>query len=272
MTIRYLDLGDSVPLVNGVGSLSITPPSGQYWIPRIIRVGCTVSTALPFPNNQPSLTAALFHGGFQDTGVDAYVDGTGNGLGDVTSRMNGTLVQTAEYLTVAWQPLDLVNQAFPSSSGYLQIIGLTADTISEATVALATATPGPGFAAPIPNPMQMPSAGHVSSTFIFQNPGPSNTVTLINPSTGKYLYLYNVQTLVSAITANLTGYLQPVNGIAGDTFSFYDAASASLNTTVVWNYNGMRMNPNGLQWFQQGSAPLGVASVVVNTTQRFMPF
>ena len=272
MTIRYLNQGDSVALVNGVGQLSLTPPSGQFWIPRLIRVGATPSSALPFPNNQPSLSAALYHGGFSDTGVDAFVDGTGHGLGDVTAVMNGTLVQTGEYLTVAWQPLDLVNVSYPTTSGYVQVIGLTCDTITEATAALASAAPGPGFTSPIPNDMEMPQAGHVSGTFIFQNPGLNNTVTLINPSTGKYLYIYNVQTLISATVPNLTGYLQPVNGVAGDTFAFYDAASSNLNVPMIWNYNGLRMNPNGLQWFQQGTAAASSSAVVIGTTHRFMPF
>ena len=272
MTIRYLNQGESVSLVNGVGQLSLTPPGGQFWIPRLIRVGSNDLASLPFPSVQPELTAALFHGGFQDIGVDAYVDGTGNGLGDVTALMNGTLVQTGEYLTVAWQPMDLVNVSFPAATGYMQVIGLTADTIAEATAALATAAPGPGFRTPIPSSMNMPPAGHVSSSFIFSNPGQNNNVVLINPSTGKYLYIYNVNILASAVTPNLTGYLQPINGVGGDTFAFYDAATSNLNTEVVWNYHGLRMNPNGLQWVQQGTAGAGAATVVVGTTHRFMPF
>lgn len=272
MTLRYFFKGYSVDLVNGVGQVSMTPDTGQYLIPRIVRVGATQLASLAFPNNQPPLTCALYHGGVGDTNVDAFVDGTGNGLGDVTALLNGTLIQNGEFLTAAWQPLDLVNTAFPTASGYMQIVGLVADTITEATAALATAAPGPGFGSPIPNSMQMPPAGHISGTFIFQNPGLNNTVTLINPSTGKYLYIYNVHQLASQVVPNLTGYLQPVNGVAGDTFAFFDTASSNLDVPVVWDYHGLRMNPNGLQWFQQGTAAASSSSIVVGTTHRFMPF
>lgn len=272
MTIRYMSPGYPATLTNGVGQVSVTPPSGQFWIPRLIRVGTTQLASLQFPNNQPALTCAVYHGGFGDTNVDAYVDGTGNGLGDVTALMNGTLIQTGEYLTASWQPFDLINTAFPVASGYLQIIGLVADTITEATNALASAVPGPGFSSAIPNSMQMPPAGHVSGLFIFQNPGPGNTVTLINPSTGKYLYIYNVNILTGTSVPNADGNLQPVSGVAGDLFAYYNPGSTNLNTNVVWNFNGLRMNPNGLQWRQNGSAAANSVAYAVNTTHRFMPF
>jgi hypothetical protein len=200
------------------------------------------------------------------------VDGTGNGLGDVSALLNGTLIQTAEWLTVAWQPFDLVNQAFPAASGYVQVIGLTADSIVEATDVLASAVPGPGFACPIPNSMQMPPAAHVSGLFVFNNPGQGNTVTLINPSTGKYLYIYNVNILTGTMVPNADGNLAPVGGVAGDLFAYYNPGNANLNTNVVFNFNGMRMNPNGLQWRQSGNAAANSVVYAINTSHRFMPF
>lgn len=270
MTLRYLNKGQPVDLASGFATTSLTPDTGQYWIPRLIRVGVTQLASLAFPNNQPALTCALFHGGVGDTNVDAYVDGTGNGLGDVTALMNGTLIQTGEYLTASWQPFDLVNTAFPTAQGYLQIIGLTADSITEATGALATAAPGPGFGCPIPNSMQMPPAGHVSSLFIFNNPGQGNTVVLINPSSNRYLYIYNVNILAASTVANADGNLEPVNGVAGDLFAYFNPSSTISN--IVWDFHGLRMNPNGLQWRQQGNAPANSMNYSVNTTHRFMPF
>lgn len=271
MTLRYLNKQASGLLVNGVGQISMTPDTGQYWIPRVVRIGTTYSPS-GAPTSQPFLICKLYHGGVGDVNVDAYVDGTGNGLGDVTTLLNGSLIQTGEYITAAWQNLDLVGQTFAGVTGYLQLLGLTTDSITEATDALATAAPGPGFVSPIPNPLQMPPAAQDTGLFIFQNPGPNNAVVLLNPAVPYSLYIYSVTTLVSATVPNLSGYLQPVNSTITQNFAFYDAATASLNTEVVWDFHGMRTYPGGLQWFQNGTAAAGSATVVVGTSHRFLPF
>lgn len=270
MTLRYLKKGVPVNLVSGKGTVSLTPDTGQYWIPRLIRVGVNLPTSLAFPTNQPSLSCVLYHGGVGDTGVDAYVDGTGNGLGDVTAVMNGTLIQTGEYLTAQWSPLDLVNTTFPTTSGYLEIIGMTADTIIEATAALATASPGAGFVEPIPSAMRMPPAPNDGSVFQFNNPGQNNSVILLNPGTGTYLYLYSIEVYPFQTGTGAEGRFEPVGSTNATAIAFINPFSY-IGPMYVQFY-GMRMQPNGLQFTQSGNAAANIVTYGTAVTHRFMPF
>lgn len=272
MTIRYLTRAQPVNLTNGIGQAQLTPDTGQLWIPRLIRVGINVASTRKYgvePANNPPIACTLFHGGIGDVGADAYVDGTANGTGDVTGIMNGTLIQPGEFLTADWAPLDLQNPAFPSQSGYLQVLGLSADTITEATAALASAVPGPSFQSELPSPMHMPPAANTGGTFIFANPGQNNTVLLINPATGDYLYVYSLEIVPYQSGSGAEGIFTPI-GAASTSIGFVNPVSYMGPTYV--RLDGFKMQPNGLQFYQTGNAAPNLLSYSATSTHRFMAF
>lgn len=254
MTLRYLNKSDSLNIPNGSGKITFSPPSGQYWIPRFIRVGVRITDFPIFPTPNQQYFAALFHGGTGDTGVDAFVDGTGNGAGDVTAVMNGTLILPGEYLTVDWNILDLGDSmtADPTGLAFFQIIGLTTDDLAEATATIAYATPGPGFKTPLPNIMEVPPAPSFSSYQLFLNPGQNNSIQQIiaNP-----LYVYNVSMFTETVLANADAFLRPSNAnLNFFKFSYYDPRSAGLAVPVHWNFHGMKLTTGGIDFVQAGTA------------------
>lgn len=269
MSIRYLTRGLPVNLTGGAGTGRLTPPTGQFWIPRTVRVGATLPTNLQYPTNQPPLVCQLYHGGVGDVGSDAFVDGTANGIGDVTSVLNGTLIQPGEYLTARWDPIDLFHSTI-NASGYLQIVGLTADTITEATSALATAVPGPGFTAPLSYPMHMPVSANDSALFQFMNPGPGGSVILLSGSTGAYLYVYSLFLKFYPAVAAVNGYFS--SDAAPFTFPIAYVDPYADTGPYTFYYHGVRMIPNGLVYFQSGTGAANQMTFSVVTQHRFMLF
>ena len=238
----------------------------------MVRVGVTYQsqTFYPFPTNSyVDWMVTLYHGGTGDRNIDAFVDGTSNGACDVTSVLNGTLIQPGEYLTADWNVLDL-NQQHSTPSGataYMQIVGLTADTITEVTAVLAMAAPGPRFLNALPSLVNIPPAPTQGLVTGFNNPGLNNTVQLIaaNP-----IYLYNVSMLSGTTAANTQGVIQ---ASPTDTFwqwAYFNPASTTTDEPQTWDFHGMKLTLGGLWWVQIGSAAANTVAYVASAAYRAM--
>lgn len=269
MTIRYLNYTASISVANGNGTLSISPPSGQFWIPRMVRLGVNYPDQTFYPVYTQQYLASLYHGGVGDKNVDAFVDGTGCGSGDVTSVLNGTLIQTGEYLTADWNILDLGTHHTPlnNGTGYMQVVGLTADSIAEVTDILATAAPGPRFQTPLPNTMQIPQAPSAGAVAIFNNPGQGNSVQLYSANP---LYIYTVSILTNGVLVNGDGALQPSATDNTWQFAYYNPGNAGNDTPLIWDFHGMRLDLGGLWWVQKGNGAVNSIAYAINFTYRAM--
>lgn len=271
MTLRYLNFTASNPVVNGNAVVQASPPGGQYWIPRMVRVGIsyTTQTFYPFPQNFMDYFCTLYHGGFLDKNIDAFVDGTCTGAGDVTSVLNGTLIQSGEYLTADWNvlDLDLNHSAIAGATAYMQIIGLTADTISEVTDVLAVSQPGPRFQNPLPSLVNIPPAPSGGSLNIFNNPGQNNTVQLFAASN---LYIYTVSILTGTNLINGDGVLQ---ASPTDTFwrwAYFNPGNNNNDQAQTWDFHGMKLTLGGLWWVQTGSAAINSTAYAIDISYRAM--
>lgn len=271
MTLRYLNVAVPAAIVGGNAIAQASPPAGQYWIPRMVRVGISYTTQsfYPFPINFMDYFCTLYHGGTGDRNIDAFVDGTSSGAGDVTSILNGTLIQTGEYLTADWNVLDFgQNHApIPGATAYMQIIGLTADTITEVTAVLAGAQPGPRFQTPLPNLLNTPPAPSGGVLNIFNNPGQNNVVQLFaaNP-----FYLYNVTILTGTTLINGDGVLQ---ASPTDTFwrwAYFNPGNNNNDQAQTWDFHGMKLTLGGLWWVQTGSAAINSTAYAIDIAYRAM--
>lgn len=272
MTLRYLNFTASTNVVNGHATVQGSPPSGQYWIPRMVRVGIsyTDQTLYPFPTNSfIDYFCTLYHGGTGDKNIDAFIDGTSSGLGDVTSILNGTLIQNGEFLTANWNVLDLDQNHTPASgaTAYMQIIGLTADTITEVTEVLGTAQPGPRFSTPLVDLLNVPPAPSEGTLRIFTNPGQNNTVQLIAATP---LYLYNVSILTSATLVNGDGVLQASPTDNTWRWAYFNPGISGNDVPQTWDFHGMKLSLGGLWWLQTGNAASGAVSYAIDFAYRAM--
>lgn len=272
MTLRYLNVTGSVAIVNGHATVQVSPPAGQYWIPRMVRVGISYQdqSLYPFPTSTyVDYFCTLYHGGTGDKNIDAFVDGTSVGAGDVTSILNGTLIQTGEVLTANWNVLDLdLNHTSPSgATAYLQVIGLTADSITEVTAVLGVAQPGPGFRFPLPSLVNIPAAPSSGVKSIFNNPGQGNSVQLYGAST---LYLYTVSILTGTTLINGDGVLQASPTDNFWQWAYFNPGNNNNDMAQTWDFHGMKLTLGGLWWVQTGSAAANGTAYAVAFSYRAM--
>jgi hypothetical protein len=262
MTTSYLYKGVTGLFTLSSGTLQLVPISSQFWVPRLIRIGTTL---LAPTSNIPVGACQIFHGVISDESSAAFVDGTSNISGDVTGIMNGTLIQPGEAITALWTKMDLDEPAQLFGT-YLQILGVSCDNITEATALIATASPGPGFTSPLPNPNRPLPAGGSGLLTVFNNPGPGNSVVLLSASTGQLnQYIYNVTIIPGALTANMDGSLQTVAG--ANNIAYVNAGIEAGPS--IWNFNGFKMTgAGGLQFHQTGSAAANAGAWAVDVVYR----
>jgi hypothetical protein len=282
MTIRYINpANDGGFDVNGLSTVKIQVPAGQYWLPRLIKVGL-----LGYPGQlairpfEPRLYTKLYHGTPNDVGPGAFVDATINTFGgDVTAVLNGTMLQPGEWLTAITTTLNL--DVWTQGLVYLEVDGLTTGDISEAAQLVVNSVPGNAFRGQLAYPNAMPPMADRSLISTFFNPGLNNTVNLIaNPASStpspQNLFIYNASILAFGTAAGTDGNLQPIPptsppGVLVDGFLYYFPNTANLDTDFEQNFHGMQMMPGGLQWFQRGSAAANTVGFGVGVTYRFMP-
>lgn len=279
MTLRYLLRGSTVTIdSNGTGNATLTPDGNQFWIPRLLRVGIMYPAISQFGLPQvvqSPLSCTLFHGGSNDFTADAFVDATANGIGDVTGILNGTLIQPGEYITARWRPFDATSNLFPApTEGYLSVLGLATDTLSEATAALATAVPGPGFLSELQSPMRIPPAPAFGVRNTFMNPGQNNVVQL--HVTNGIDYLYSIEAVpYQTGVAGAEGYFSP-NGVTTMQIGFINPFAYA--GPVYLQFHGMQMPPanptagSGVQFVQSGNAAINAMSYSVTITFRVLFF
>lgn len=269
MTIRYLRQGFTGDFSGGRAQVQFTAANGQFWMPRLIRVGLTLTTASPSNPNPapPQLACQLYHGGVGDVTADAFVDSTSNGAGDVTGLLNGTLIQPGEIVTAVWNPLDTGGSISNPGIAYLEIIGVSTDTITEATAQLANTSPGSPFRSALESASNLPPAAHNGISQTFSNPGQNNSVNIFiaDPAAKTYLYALESQpfqtftgaegdynfgsgsrTDIQVMFVNPFSFLGPTimeyHGLAGipnDAFRFTQRGNAAINSmsynvTVLW--------------------------------------
>lgn len=271
MTLRYLNVTQSVSLGNGQVTTSVSPPAGQYWIPRMVRVGISFgdSNIYPFPrNNFVDYFCTLYHGGTGDRNIDSFVDGTSSGAGDITSILNGTLIQSGEFLTAYWNVLDLnQNHTAPTAGAtcYLQVIGLTTDSITEVTEVLATAQPGSGFRVPLVSLLNIPPAPSQGLLTVFNNPGQGNSVQLLAAND---IYLYSVGILTGTTLVNGDGSLQASPTDDFWRWAYFNPGNNNNDQAQTFYFNGMKLTLGGLWWKQGGSAAANGTAYALNIAYR----
>jgi hypothetical protein len=274
MTIRYLKEGTSKVIsgLTGAPTLTLTPPVGQFWLPRLLRVGVNVPSLPSAPLAIAPLTCTIFHGGFNDFTPSAFVDATANGSQDVTGIMNGTLIQATEYLSAQWFRLDILDSPLPAGTvGYFEILGLSADTMAEVSLILAGSSPGSPFASRLPNPSDIPIAGEEITSAVYTNPGQNNRVDIILSSNGlEYLYNLTCQPFQTGTGAEggfvLTGDSNTPNTIIAPVNPF------SYIGPYIWDFNGFRSVGGGLSHLQTGNAAMNTVSFRTSAVTRFQFF
>lgn len=280
MTLRYINPADDAGFnSSGISTVRLQVPSGQYWIPRLIKTGL-----LGYPGRlsvrpfEPRLITKLYHGTPSDTGPGAFVDSTVNTFtGDVTSILNGTVLQPGEWLTAVTSTLNL--DTWTQGLVYLEFDGLTTGDIVEASQFVASSVPGLPFRGQLAYPMAMPPMADRVNLYRFNNPGSGNTVNLIADvsATGspENLFIYQVSMLAFASVAGADGALSPIPPVAFpltvvDQFMYYNPVNTSTAQPVFQDYRGLQMLPGGLQWIQLGSAAANAVEFAIDVAFRFM--
>lgn len=279
MTIRYISpANDGGFNASGVSIVQIQVPSGQYWLPRLIKVGMLglPTSALSSRPFVPRLITRLYHGTPTDMGPSAFVDATVNTVtGDVTSVLNGTMLQPGEWITAVTSALNL--DTWTQGLVYLELDGLTTDSIDEAAQLVASSVPGPAFRGQIAYPMALPPMPDRSGVHVFFNPGQNNAVNLIASVPNSNLFIYNIS-IVGLTTPTVPGgdgAFQPnpptsPPGVLTDQFGYYDPYTANASIDFEQDYHGYQMLPGGLQWFQIGPATANTLAYGTSVASRFM--
>lgn len=211
MTIRYITpANDGAFNASGVSTVQIQVPAGQYWIPRLIKVGMLGNPGeLSIRPFEPRLMTKLYHGTPTDTGPGAFVDSTVNAVtGDVTAILNSTVLQPNDWITAITTSLNL--DIWTQGLIYLEVDGLSTDTITEAAQYVISSVPGRAFQGQLSYPMAMPPMPDRTLVSIFSNPGPNNTVNLVGSPVGTNLFVYNVSIIITAALGGMDGALQPI--------------------------------------------------------------
>lgn len=273
MTIRYMHVSDSAAFDNsGNSKVVLQPPGGQIWVPKLLRVGLVGTpfniATVPYA---AILMASIYHGTSGDVNVDAFVDRTGRGTSDVTGLLNGSLIQPGEVITGIWNTQDR-QHFWQAGQAYLDLVGLTVDTMEEATGILTISQPGEPFSAQISNPMKLPDTGQYTQFSTFNNPGPNGVVNIFNVNDPTLsLYIYDVEIMADATVANASGVLQSGNVAFGQMdFMYYNPLSASADIPLIHNFRGLQMLPTGISFAQVGSAAANSVVYRVLITYRLM--
>lgn len=117
MSVTYLNLSTQSTVFDssGAGKAALAPDTGQYWLPRLVRVA-TRSQALPVPY------CGVYHGAPTVIDPTTFIDDTFTGNSDTTSMVAGIQVQRGEAITAQWQ------RGTPGDVGILSVYGLLSDT------------------------------------------------------------------------------------------------------------------------------------------------
>lgn len=275
MTIRYISpANDGGFNASGISTVQIQVPYGQYWLPRLIKVGLAGNPGeLNIRPFEPRLMTKLYHGNPTDVSPGAFVDSTVNTVtGDVTAILNGTMLQPGEWLTAITSTLN--NDVWTQGLVYLELDGLTSDNIAEAAQLIVSSVPGLPFQGQLSYPTVMPPMPDRSVLAVFNNPGQTNTVNILGSPPNTNLFIYNVSTFGQNV-AFTDGALQPIPpvsppGVLTDRFNYYNPGTANAAINYAQEYHGYQMLPSGLQWVQTGSAAVNTGSLGLSVTYRFM--
>jgi hypothetical protein len=278
MTLRYINPANDAGFnASGISTVQIQVPSGQYWLPRLIKIGLLGNPGqLNIRPFIPRLITQLYHGTPTDTSPGALIDSTVNtASGDVTAILNGTMLQPGEWLTAITRTLNL--DVWTQGLVYLEFDGLTTGDLIEATQYLANTTPGQSFRGQLAYPMAMPPMPDRTFESVFFNPGQNNTINLFGLSTGPNLFIYNVsmEGLTTPAVTGADSALQPIPptsppGVIVDKFAYYDPYTANASISFAQDYHGYQMLPGGVQFIQIGPAAVNTSAFAVNIGYRFM--
>lgn len=272
MTIRYLQKAASQVISGGNSTLTLTPPVGQFWLPRLLRVGINNPAFPAAPLAIAPLVCTVYHGGIGDLSQDAFVDATANATQDVTGIMNGTLIQATEYLSAVWSHPEVGDPPIPSGAvGYFQILGMSADTMAEVATILAGSSPGAPFASRLANMSDIPVAGEDINSATFTNPGQNNTVNIIPTSNG-LLYIYNLTCQpFQTGTGTEGGFILPGDSVSPNVI-FAPVNPFSYIGPYIWDFNGFRSIFGGISFLQTGNGAANSMSYRVSVVTRSMFF
>lgn len=259
----YLRIQSSTQFdTSNTAKVQMSPGVGQYWSPKIIRVGTVIPANLGTLQEQVKTTCTVFHGAAGDTGVDAFVDSTRFGNGDTTGVMSGVVVQPGEFITVEWQVESegFFNVSIPGATAYVGLYGESS-----------TVPPSQGFV--IPEVMGSRFSGNVidvsqqspvvPAAFSFLNPGAGANVTIISPNPGQGLYLFELAyTATTLLADSLCNWNSPNAGLP----IMFDAFGGSAAPRAV-NLGGMVIPDGGLTFHQNGGAAAG--GTQINGTVTF---
>lgn len=279
MTLRYINPANDSPFVGGISTVTVPVPSGQYWIPRLIKVGMlNLPGELSIRPFEPRLMTKLYHGSPGDAGPGAFVDSTVNTpAGDVTAILNGTILQPGEWITVITSSLNL--DTWTQGLVYLEVDGLTTGDANEAAQTTISSVPGLPFQGRLYYPLTMPPMADRSNTYNFSNPGLNNTVNLIGSPTNTNLFIYQVSIIAlnnaGGAATNTSSELQPIPptsppGVITDPFMYYEPGTSNSAINFAQDFRGMQMLPGGLQYRQLGSAAPNTGTIGMQVTYRFM--
>jgi hypothetical protein len=145
----YLTMSTSVVLdSNGNGTATLAPSVGQYWTPKLVRVGTTLLSS-------PVAYCVLYEGAATVKNQTTFIDDTSAGSGDTTSMVAGTVVQFGEALTAVWIGGN------PGDTAVMSVFGVSCNTPpSESDL---PTTPGTHFAG---KPVQQTSVVQISQNGI----------------------------------------------------------------------------------------------------------
>lgn len=118
MTLTYLEQPAAIQFdATGTGIVEMSPPSGQYWLPTMLKVSTVANT--------PTAYAAVYMGPPSTNGAtldnSQFIDDTFLGSGDVTTMVSGLTVQYGTTLTVKFAN----GAAF--DTGYVTLFGVASD-------------------------------------------------------------------------------------------------------------------------------------------------
>lgn len=272
--IRYLQNANTGVCTSiGSATVQLTPSYGQYWAPRIIRIGMNMQTANKVAvDHDPILLCNLYHGMQGDTGLDAFVDSTIFGIsGDITSIMNGMLIQPGEYLTAQWSQINVAqNPNIAGGTAYLEIDGLVSDTLNDVAELSAASVPGARFAGQPPSKWNPPPAANLGIQANFNNPGAGNSVQLL-PNLTTSLYIYQLNYEVTSTVVQCAGIFITQDFYGGQVLVADEGIPQSAR---IYDFRGLRSSGGGLFYTQQGPTPTNTFTYNVAITYRipFPPF
>lgn len=272
MTLRYLYRPGSQPTTaTGFATVQLTPDYGQFWAPRLVRVGMNLLTAnLNNPDSDPIMNCTLYHGLQGDINIDAFVDSTMLGAGgDITAIMNGVLIQPGEYVTARWTRQD--QSQIPNISGaiaYMELIGLTSDTLNDVAELTAASVPGARFYGQPPNKTFPPPAANLGTAFNFNNPGQNSTVQIVTNVFPGSVYFYELSFEATSTAPQCLGTFS-TNDYYGPQYLASDLAIPQ--SPRIFEFNGLRSSGGGLVYKQLGPTGINVFTYSGAVTYR-LPF